>query len=391
MKIEISNKIKDQRINAVNYTFIMKIGDFYDMVKDILNENEYQRRRVKNSKTIYKLLKEDLAKGCIMPPIVLAFKKEINDENKLWNEINESKENLVILDGLQRSYTIKELISDYNNGEYTNYDCNPLDNPIRVELYVGINRLGILYRMLTLNTGQTQMSTRHQIEIIYSDYKNNCTLPNVKLIAEVDNVTPNNIGEYKFRDVVDGFTSYMQKDYMTLDRMDILDNVQNLQRLSSNADKEDDLFYAFLDSYNKFVVKMDTILKVNYDANSLKEELEMTRAPFATSVVKMFNKSQPLTGFGNAISTLREFKALTDFGELRDIIINIHDGEIEKGFKTIIKHLDNISNIAKKIGNDQRLYFYYFFKALFDRYNDAYLDILQSAKFAYSQYERITQ
>ena len=327
MKIDISNKIKDKRINAVNYTFTMKIVDFYDMVKDILNDNEYQRRRVKNSKTIYKLLKEDLAKGCIMPPIVLAFKKDIENENNLWDEINNSKENLVILDGLQRSYTIKELISDYNNGEYANYSFNPLDNPIRVELYVGINRLGILYRMLTLNTGQTQMSTRHQLEIIYSDYKNNCTLPYVKLLSEVDNVTPNNIGEYKFRDVVDGFTSYMQKDYMTLDRMDILDNVQNLQRLSSNADKEDDLFYAFLDSYNKFVIKMENILSDNFDANDLKDELEMTRAPFATSVVKMFNKSQPLTGFGSAISTLRELKALTDFGGLRDIINKIHEDE----------------------------------------------------------------
>lgn len=38
-----------------------------------------------------------------------------------------------------------------------------------VEIYFKINRFGNLYRMLTLNTGQTPMSLRHQIEILYGN------------------------------------------------------------------------------------------------------------------------------------------------------------------------------------------------------------------------------
>lgn len=91
-------------------------------------------------------------------------------------------------------------------------------NKIRAEIYIGINKLGILYRMLTLNTGQTQMSTRHQIEIIYSDYVDT-DIEGIRLLREVDDQSPRRQGEYKFQDVIEGFTSFIQRDYLTMERM----------------------------------------------------------------------------------------------------------------------------------------------------------------------------
>jgi hypothetical protein len=38
--------------------------------------------------------------------------------------------------------------------------------------------------MLTLNTGQTPMSLRQQIEMLYFDYLDNAGLPNVKFVRE---------------------------------------------------------------------------------------------------------------------------------------------------------------------------------------------------------------
>lgn len=237
-------KIHDGRINADNYLFEITIRDYYDIVKDRLLDNEYQRRRVKNSGSVYGLLKEDLLRGCVIPPVVLAYCNNLSSDN-IEEALRTAEDKLVILDGLQRSYTIKEIVNSYENGDYNNLTSNPLNNKIRVELYVGINKLGILYRMLTLNTGQTQMSTRHQIEIIYSDYKKNCNVDGVTLFSEAEDKVPSNIGEYKFRDVVDGFTSYMQKDHLPLDRMDILANVKNLRRLSEDSESGD-LFYSFI-------------------------------------------------------------------------------------------------------------------------------------------------
>lgn len=379
-------KIHDSRINADNYLFEMTIGDYYNIVKDRLQDNEYQRRRVRNSSSIYGLLKKDLVKGCVIPPIVLAYSGNLSADN-IEEALKTAEDDLVILDGLQRSYTIKEIVNSYENGEYAQYPHNPLDNKIRIELYVGINKLGVLYRMLTLNTGQTQMSTRHQIEIIYSDYKKNCRVKGVTLISEADDRVPAKLGEYKFRDVVDGFTSYMQKDHLPLDRMDILDNVKNLKRLSEDSGS-DDLFYSFIESYNNFVVALYS--HCEGDFSDFFEDGELNKAPFGNSVVKIFSKSQPLTGYGHAIMTLKELKAIESFSSINNLLPGFNPDTVESGLRLLLLNLDRVSGIAKKIGNDQRLYFYQFFKALFDKEGDAYLDMEKSAEQAYRQYERIT-
>lgn len=379
-------KIHDSRIDADNYLFEMTIRDYYNIVKDRLQDNEYQRRRVRNSSSIYGLLKEDLVKGCVIPPIVLAYSGNLVAGN-IEEALKTAEDALVILDGLQRSYTIKEIVNSYENGEYAQYPHNPLNNKIRVELYVGINKLGVLYRMLTLNTGQTQMSARHQIEIIYSDYKKNCRVGGVTLISEAEDRVPAKLGEYKFRDVVDGFTSYMQKDHLPLDRMDILANVKNLKRLSEDSGS-DDLFYSFIESYNNFVMALNA--HYEGDFSDFFEKGELTKAPFGNSVVKIFSKSQPLTGYGHAIMTLKELKAIESFSSINNLLPGFNPDTVESGLRLLLLNLDKVSGIAKKIGNDQRLYFYQFFKVLFDKEGEAYLDIEKSAEQAYSQYERIT-
>lgn len=104
------------------------------------------------------------------PPIVLAYCEAISDGEEIIEVIKRNPSGIKILDGLQRSYTIRDIVLDYESGKVPAEDGNPLNNLVRVEIYTGINKLGILYRMLTLNTGQTRMTTRHQIEIIYSDH-----------------------------------------------------------------------------------------------------------------------------------------------------------------------------------------------------------------------------
>ena len=383
--------IYDKRIEAKDTMIDMTIGEYYALVKDCLNENEYQRRRVRNSSSIYSLLKQDLIKGCIMPPIVLAYNGKIDDnqgESDVKTILSSSTNKLKILDGLQRSYTIQEIVNECNSGKHKECGFNPLDNLIRVEIYSGINKLGILYRMLTLNTGQTRMSTRHQIEIIYSGYKEQCDVEGVRLLAEIDGVTPKDLGEYKFRDIVEGFTSYLQKDFLTLDRMDILENVRNLERIAM-ADKNDDLFNDFIQTYHHFVVKFKDVCPEDADSANLQDELDLEGTPFGTSVVQLFNKSQPMTGYGNMLATLCDLNVLKSIKDLNDMIDKVKTDTATDGFYELIKCLDKVRSMAKKIGNDQRLYFYQFFKRLFDHNEDCYLNIYESAKEAFKGYERI--
>jgi len=83
---------------------------------------------------------------------------------------------------LQRTHTLidaeNEAIRQKNTDKFYNYK-------LRLEVYVNINKFGVLYRMLTLNTGQTPMSARHQMEMLYSDMLDT-EIEGVKLVKEVD-------------------------------------------------------------------------------------------------------------------------------------------------------------------------------------------------------------
>ena len=58
----IMSKIFDQRINSWNLYVESTFGEYLKFAKKIINNNELQRKRVKTSKTIYSLLKNDLQK-----------------------------------------------------------------------------------------------------------------------------------------------------------------------------------------------------------------------------------------------------------------------------------------------------------------------------------------
>ena len=379
----ISSKIYDNKIGAYNYSIETTISEYYELIKDCLKSNEYQRRRVSSSESVYNLLKRDLIEGCVMPPIVLAICEQSIDDTNILSSIA-SASNLKILDGLQRTYTIRDIVNEYDSQSYGSN--NPLEHRMRIELYVGINKLGILYRMLTLNAGQTRMTTRHQIEIIYSEYRNNCDVPGVKMLTELDDESPRALGEYKFRDIVEGFTSYLQKDYLTLDKKEILENIRDLERLAGVV-KDKQLFYDFVDCYHHLVYRLNNAQPFEYINELLEKECELTGEPFANSIVRLFNKSQSLTGFGCAIASLVERNQYHSLSELHQYIDMVDSHRVGQAFRIMLTHLDVIRKEAKKIGNGQRKYFYCFFNCLYDKTSQTFMNLVESAKQAFEDYK----
>ena len=385
MKV-LANDI-DERINANNILIKMSLQEYYELSQNILKNNEFQRKRVKSSSTVYNLLKTDLQRGCLIPTIFLALEENTHNmsNDKIIELIGLKKDKLVILDGLQRTYTICDLVNELIK------DNQPLldkvkNNQIRIELYTGINKIGILYRMLTLNTGQTPMSMRHQIEIIYSDYINQ-DLSGIKLIREVDDNIPQSIGEYKFSDIIEGFSSYLTQNYLTMDRGELLENIKSLENLSKDVNQKD-IFKDFLDSFNSLVLTLNRILK-DWEYDDENYPYELNAQPFAKQAIKIFNKSQAITGFGAAIGIWIKDGTIKDFKELKDDIIpNINCISAIDSMNNLIKNFDEIRITAKKIGNDQRFYFYNLFKILFDKENDAYLNLDSAINKAMRSYER---
>ena len=394
--MELINKIFDNRIQAFNLLFEISLDEYQTISQKIIDKNEFQRRRVKSSSTVYNLLKKDLAVGCIIPPIVLAlsnnkidYKITAETEPELViKKIKDSYENLIILDGLQRTYTIRDLFKEVES----NGDIDLLEKlkikKIRIEIYVGINKLGILYRMLTLNTGQTPMSMRHQIEILYSDYLEE-DINGIKLLAESDDRMPKKDGEYKFKEIIEGFNSYLDRDYLPINRNDVLENIESLEKLSEE-NQGNDLFQEYLKTFHKLsktlINKSDNW---EYDEDNMDKKL--SSQPFGKNARKIFTKPQVMTGFGSAIGKLVDFKSIADINSCEPLIEKIVIENPTLTFNNLVSKLDSIRTIAKKIGNDQRMFFHFLFRELFDIKGDAYLNLNKAVEEAYTTYIRKTQ
>ncbi len=388
--MKIMSKIFDQRINSWNIYVESTFGEYLEFAKKIINNNELQRKRVKTSKTVYSLLKNDLQKGCIMPPLVLAFvKTDVVDtdnpnQDEMLKYINENSESVLILDGLQRTYTLIEADMEMvkkSEKEYREF----LNNKLRLEIYVEINKFGILYRMLTLNTGQTPMSARHQLEMLYSDMLNT-EFEGVKLVTDKEGAADVDENEFIFKNAIEGFNSYMNRNELPIDRQDILENVKMLENMS-DENVSQDLFKEFLENYIKLFSALREITADHVVTKEELQEYEISESPFGKKVSKIFSTSQALTGFGAAIGKMKDLGIITSLNDITVLLPKLKEKNKDYSWLLdLLKKLDLIKISSKKIGNAQRMLFQYFFRELFNKESDSYLNLEDAVQNGYKKY-----
>lgn len=386
--MDVISNIFDRRINSWNLYVESSFGEYLEFANQIIKNNELQRKRVKTSKTIYSLLKNDLKKGCIMPPLVLALANTNQitirdvDGNKLLDYIKQNVQNVLILDGLQRTYTLIDAEEEMRDKEEYN---DFLNNKLRIEFYIDINKFGVLYRMLTLNTGQTPMSARHQIEMLYSDMLNK-NFNGIKLVTEKDGKADSNNNEFIFKNTIEGFNSYMNRNELPLDRQDILDNVKMLENMSSEKISED-LFEEFLDIYIKVFMALRQITNDYVVKKEELQEYQISESPFGNNVSKIFSSSQAFTGFGAAVGKMNDLKVINSLGSINEMINELknRNSGYDWMMEMLVK-LDKIKISSKKIGNAQRMFFQYFFRELFNKESDSYLNLENAVNNGYNKY-----
>lgn len=388
--MKIMSKIYDQRINSRNVYVESSFGEYLKFAKKIIHNNELQRKRVKTSKTIYSLLKSDLQQGCIMPPLVLALTEigvmnfESPDEEKLLAYIIENSENVLILDGLQRTYTLIDADEEMKLKGENKYE-QFLNNKLRLEIYVEINKFGILYRMLTLNTGQTPMSARHQLEMLYSNMLGT-EIDGVKLITDKEGKADPDENEFIFKNAIEGFNSYMNRNELPLDRQDILDNVKVLEHMAGENISED-LFKEFLETYIKIFTTLRKITENHVITEEDLQEYQIGESPFGKKASKIFSSSQALTGFGAAVGKMKDLKLIKSLTDIVGMLEKLE--ESNEGYTWMMEmlvKLDTIKSSSKKIGNAQRMFFQYFFRELFNTESDSYLSLEDAVQNGYKKY-----
>ncbi|SCB29427.1 hypothetical protein [Cupriavidus alkaliphilus] len=383
--MRIASKLHDGRINATNYLIEIAIGDYIDLARRVLDNNEFQRKRVSNSKTVYSLLKTDAAQGCVIPPIVLALSSseptELTNEN-LSDALVRHVGNIMILDGLQRTHSFIDIEDELNRkGDEVGLAAYR-KLPIRCEIYLGINRLGILYRMLTLNTGQTPMSLRQQIEMLYLDYSKE-PIDGVSLMREVDGSKAKGLSSYNFKEVIEGFNCYLERNELPLERADLLENIKSLEKLSQENSQKD-LFREYVTSFNRFIQRINDLT----GDELLEDEPGTEGGAWGRTGTQVFKKQQALAGFGAAIGKLKDNAVINGFPDVMAVLQEINLGSEPLSFLTEFnKTMRWISENAKKIGNAQRMYFQYYFRELFNPSSDGHLNLTDAIALALQKYK----
>lgn len=129
--------------------------------------NRLSEQRDAQNPRFYERLRRDILRGCLMPPITLAFvsekHKSLNTPKEIEEYIGANISEGFVLDGIQRLSTLNRAKETAGEQAFPGHQalyfnviiCPSIDN--------------LLYRMITLNNGQKPMTARHQVEILSSN------------------------------------------------------------------------------------------------------------------------------------------------------------------------------------------------------------------------------
>jgi hypothetical protein len=399
----------DQRVRALNVSLSIEVEEYLQLLEDIIDANELQRNKVRSHNPRV-LLKSDLLSGCVIPPIVLAcseagvagFREDIEraldsqlqtDPTVLFGKVQDvfRKHQLIILDGLQRSYALMEAArEDVPREIHERF----LKRELRIELQLGLSKRGLLYRMLTLNTGQTPMTLKHQLEILYKDYEDAGRDDGIALMSEKSGKKPQRIGDFSFADAVNMYQARLTGDAAPIDRAGIVDQLQRDQILQAydEASNEDvdtrDIFAETLICYVSFIQRIDELaLNWHYEGTEINN-------PFGKSIFQIFVKPQPMGAFGATIGLVldsgsKSAKIFATPDQIRRIVeqVNLPTNPAET-FDQVIDLLAAVQARSKKVGEDQREFFSEWFRFIFDVEGSTYLDVAASANKAVGRAEK---
>lgn len=388
--MKVLSRTMDSRINSTNIYAEITFKEYLSYATNVISNNDLQRKRVRSSKTVYSLLKMDLMKGCVIPPIVLAIRSDDEgvdylEGDDLQNYIVQNKDKVIILDGLQRTYTLIDAEKDIlNSGSGDNIE-KFYNHTLRLEIYVNINRFGVLYRMLTLNTGQTPMSIRHQLEMLYRDMLG-IEVEGVTLVTDNSGKAKPEDFQFAFKNLIDGFNAYVSRNAQPMDRQDLLESIKVLENMSSE-NLQVDLFKEFVEVYADFFNRIYDLAGDFYVDDSVIEEFEITGSPYGKSVAGIFATSQAMTGFGSAVGVMKDRNLVAGLTDICELIGSIEEGEQDHEWvKIFLSYMDIIRNTSKKIGNAQRLYFHFIFRELFNKEGDSYANLSDAVENGYNRY-----
>ena len=211
--------------------------------------DKYYAQRKKVDEKFYQKLERDIARGCIMPPITIAIVLDSIDgfvkknKEEVVSLLEDQKENLYILDGIQRLNTLKRA-----------YNEEIKDFEMYFNLLISDSDDRLLYRMITLNNGQKPMSARHQIEVLAHNIFDFDNLP-LQVQTEKARSKKRIKGSFDKDDIIKGYISYLSES-VNIDNQKIIETKMDEliadKIIESNVTQTDSQFTTVIEKIEEF-------------------------------------------------------------------------------------------------------------------------------------------
>ncbi|WP_203291861.1 hypothetical protein [Maricaulis parjimensis] len=224
--LELNSIDFDHRVSTYAASARVSYGWYLSKTRGSEHNLNIQRAIIKGKKT-YETLREDLRRGCILPPLVLSaqnltlpselnapptelfYRSHQNLEAELARLLDNIEPDAVqIIDGLQRTNAIRS-VSDALEGEAKD---EFLARPLRVEFWLNIPFYALAYRMLLLNAGQKPMSMKHQIEILADSLRIELLrIQGIEILRGLDHRRRAAPGQFQLSTLASAFQAWIQK------------------------------------------------------------------------------------------------------------------------------------------------------------------------------------
>lgn len=377
MNIDIKDILIDKRTDCLSIIGVVTVKDYIDYIEDVFKNKggiDGQRAplKTKTAISIRKRMISDIIKGTVLPPMVIGVntKEEIYEGIKENSEkvkevvVSENKENISLIDGMQRTTALKEAL-----------DTKPdLDTTVRVEFWVSKNMNNLIYRMLVLNTAQIPWSIKRQLEVVFNSVKQQITdrINSIVLFDEDDKSRRVAAAQYQTNHIIELFLCFSLRKVQIDLKESIAEGFARLDIIESTS--RDKFLEIFIESLNYMVI-LDEIFekaiptngglvlkkfKTGYDIFSS----HPARISFITSLAqKIYGKP----GFKYEDEKVDSNK-LNIFGILDKFIEQIKDKNAQELFEYLaLEALDERINIPSgKVGEFERSYFLHVFSEMID-------------------------
>ena len=259
----------DLRTNTPVIYAQMPVNEYLVLVGDDFDKFSIQRRREKHP--AYARMKDDIRQGALLPAITLSVAIERAREIKGIVESGDLvalAEQLVrpggvnILDGLQRTYILKDLANE--NFQFMD------DQTVHLEIRIEEELDNLIYRIIVLNAGQKPMSMRHQIEVLFSAFRNSlqADIQGLELYVENEAARRTRSRKYALDRIATAYHAFLLKSPEVEKQNVVAQQISEESVLSQDEKTLGEEFLLFRQYLEQYVLLDDQICRV-YDGTNI--------------------------------------------------------------------------------------------------------------------------